>query len=270
MLRLRTIWLAVLVASLTAIPAAAQGQRNLTSQSATQNTGSTTPVLSVYALSDFSDASFAQWVSETVPQVIQPQSWRNAGGVGVLSYHAPSRVLVVYQVPQVQAQVDEFLTNARKAQGSPVSAGRSVKPAADVLRAQHTAPGVLQAVDAVPVTPAPVNPYPVPPQTKQPKHLFHFIIRYEGEGLIDSNVVDFFKYYGDNAGETRAVRGPETNNQPIANMQPIAQAGYPIAVPPLSAMTGILPTQPGFGPIPQATVVAPMPPADGHTEPSRR
>jgi hypothetical protein len=37
------------------------------------------------------------------------------------------------------------------------------------------------------------NAYPVPPPPALPKHLFHFIIRYEGEGIIDQNVVKFAK-----------------------------------------------------------------------------
>jgi hypothetical protein len=49
--------------------------------------------------------------------------------------------------------------------------------------------------------PAPVQPftYPVPPPVAQPKHLFHFIIRYEGAGIIDSNVVRFMKAQNEKA-----------------------------------------------------------------------
>ena len=31
--------------------------------------------------------------------------------------------------------------------------------------------------------------YPVPAPARPPKHLFHFIIRYEGNGVVDENVV---------------------------------------------------------------------------------
>src|SRR5262249_32002953 len=35
--------------------------------------------------------------------------------------------------------------------------------------------------------------YPVPPPLQQPKHLFHLVIRYEGDGIVDSNVADLVK-----------------------------------------------------------------------------
>jgi hypothetical protein len=35
--------------------------------------------------------------------------------------------------------------------------------------------------------------YPVPKCAKQPKHLFHFIIRYEGDGIVDDHVADVIK-----------------------------------------------------------------------------
>src|SRR5438309_2051545 len=35
--------------------------------------------------------------------------------------------------------------------------------------------------------------YPVPAASRAPKHLFHFIIRYEGEGIVDGNVADVLK-----------------------------------------------------------------------------
>ena len=43
--------------------------------------------------------------------------------------------------------------------------------------------------------PEPNLSYPVPAQAKTPKHLFHFIIRYEGEGIIDDNIVKAMKDY---------------------------------------------------------------------------
>jgi hypothetical protein len=48
--------------------------------------------------------------------------------------------------------------------------------------------------------------YPVPPPARQPKHLFHFIIRYEGAGIIDSNVVKFMKAQSE---QKSAVSEPE-------------------------------------------------------------
>ena len=38
--------------------------------------------------------------------------------------------------------------------------------------------------------------YPIPAPAKPPKHLFHLIFRYEGDGLIDQNAVDVCKSCG--------------------------------------------------------------------------
>jgi hypothetical protein len=38
--------------------------------------------------------------------------------------------------------------------------------------------------------------YPIPAPAKTPKHLFHLVIRYEGDGLIDQNTVDVCKSCG--------------------------------------------------------------------------
>jgi hypothetical protein len=162
----------------------------------------------VYALGDLGDdANFGKWIAETIPQVIQPETWKD-GGPGVISYYAPSKILVISHTAAVHAEVDGFLKNMQKAipQEKHGTAAKVVKPAATagVVQAKYAVPNVLQTSDAVPL-----NPYPVPQQAQQPKHLFHFIIRYEGEGLIDANVVNFFKYYGDNSGsEGKSPKSP--------------------------------------------------------------
>src|SRR5438876_1472191 len=59
-----------------------------------------------------------------------------------------------------------------------------------VVPAKHEEPGLLKASNPVPEQ----HPnYLVPGPVRQPKHLFHFIIRYEGEGIIDPNVVEAIK-----------------------------------------------------------------------------
>ena len=65
--------------------------------------------------------------------------------------------------------------------------------------------------------------YPVAAPLKQPKHLFHFIIRYEGEGLIDANVVKFAKAMNsDNA--TRNAQAPYAMPLTVVGDAPSAQA----------------------------------------------
>src|SRR5207244_8912884 len=63
-------------------------------------------------------------------------------------------------------------------------------PETRVMPAAHSAFGPAQG----PVAKVPqAMPYAVPPPVGRPKHLFHFIIRYEGEGIIDSNVAELYK-----------------------------------------------------------------------------
>lgn len=161
-------------------------------------------VCSVYGLADLGeDPGVAQWVADTIPKVIQPATWNCGPKAGALSYHAASRVVVVYHVPEVQAQVEAFLKSLKKS----MPAGK-VETAVGWAKSPS---GVKQANFALTEVPSegPVPlPYPVPNQAKQPKHLFHFIIRYEGEGIIDSNVVELFKSYGDSGGSDTKAPGP--------------------------------------------------------------
>jgi hypothetical protein len=152
----------------------------------------------VYSLSDFgNDPNIGKWIAETIPEVIQPGTWAHEGAQAkhVLRYYGPGKVLVVYHTPGVHAQVAAFLSSLKKAipaerHGGQTAAipGRTVGtliPAGAVVPAKHTEPQL--------VTPAaPAAGYPVP-AAKQPKHLFHFIIRYEGDGIIDTNVADLLK-----------------------------------------------------------------------------
>jgi hypothetical protein len=59
-----------------------------------------------------------------------------------------------------------------------------------------------------------------------PKHLFHFIIRYEGEGIIDSNVVKFAKALQDKVG----VNTPYTCPTPVPSAPvPAPPVGSPLS-----------------------------------------
>jgi hypothetical protein len=65
---------------------------------------------------------------------------------------------------------------------------------------QRLAPGADAASKAVPppTEAAAANhaTYPIPAPAQPPKHLFHLVVRYEGDGLIDQNAVDMCKSCG--------------------------------------------------------------------------
>jgi hypothetical protein len=191
----------------------------------------------VYSLSDLGDdPKICKWIAETIPEMIQPVSWKQADVK--ISFYAPSKILVINNTPAVHAQVEEFLQSMRK----------SVT--------QHKAmPGVMQAQftpDAAPRAFVPTGPsgYPVPTSAQSPKHLFHFIIRYEGAGIIDSNVVKMIKAMK----EEKAASSNESPKPvtPIeASYSPAPVGGMP-PPPPQFGTTG-------FGPVvPNNNFPAPM------------
>lgn len=137
----------------------------------------------VYSLAELGDdPKLCKWIAETIPEMIQPTSWKVKDAK--LSYYAPSKVLVINNTPAVHAQVEEFLQGLRKTLPQKASAKTDDK----VTQAQFALQDTSRPVSAVQTGP---TSYPVPMAPVGPKHLFHFIIRYEGEGLIDSNVAKF-------------------------------------------------------------------------------
>lgn len=172
----------------------------------------------VYALGELcDDSNMCKWISETVPQVIEPGTWgQGETGKPVLTYYALGKTIVVYHTPDTQKKVEAFLGNLKKAmpmpkEGQPVPTGKLPGKNQGVVPAQYSTPSVIQTGDS---TPLPAN-YPVPAQAKPPKHLFHFIIRYEGDGIIDSNVVDFMK----------VQMGQKWNNTPVTGYDPSGPVG---------------------------------------------
>jgi hypothetical protein len=169
----------------------------------------------VYPLSDLGDdPNLCAWVAETIAKVIEPGTWTHAGeegkGKGVLSYYAPGKILVVYHTPVVQTRVRAFLDELKKslpAEGARV-AGKLKKAAREdrgVVPSNYEEPGPAKAAGAVSL---PRSSYPVPARSQQPKHLFHFIIRYEGEGIIDDNVAGVLKeLYGAKQAAREATEG---------------------------------------------------------------
>jgi hypothetical protein len=189
--------------------------------------GSTCKVYSLRDLGD--DPNLCQWIAETIPDVIQPASWKHDGVK--LSYYAPSKILVVNHTSAVHAQVDEFLQNLKKSlPQQKVTANRD-------RRDSGVVPGQFVLKDP----PRPVGPvqtnlasYPVPFPPQAPKHLFHFIIRYEGEGIIDSSVVKFTKALSNasSISTSKDVGAPMVCPTPVPAPQYLsqpAQYGYPPA-----------------------------------------
>ena len=153
-----------------------------TPSKSTKPADASTPMTKVYSLSDLGDdPNLCKWIAETIPQMIQPGSWGDGEAKKSLSYYGPGKVLVICHTPAVHAQVEEFIQGLKKA-----------LPA----RGAHTSqvmPAQFQAPDGPRVGPvvSAAQAYPIPYPPQSPKHLFHFIIRYEGEGIVDSNVVKF-------------------------------------------------------------------------------
>jgi hypothetical protein len=63
--------------------------------------------------------------------------------------------------------------------------------------------------------------YPIPAPAKPPKHLFHFVIRYEGDGLIDQSAVEACKSCLSQAAKeeaTKASNKPAPAKSPGSNL----------------------------------------------------
>jgi hypothetical protein len=128
------------------------------------------------------------WIASTIPQVIQPGSWNS-----VVCYNEELKVIVVSHTPAVHAQVEEFLRNMRKAvpQGQPTPSTLTMP----VVKNQSVVPAGYTQLNRTPEPAQASKPsnYPIPAPLQQPKHLFHLVIRYEGEGAVDAAVSDLVK-----------------------------------------------------------------------------
>ncbi len=169
-----------------------RSQHLITAEERTAREAAATPTCKVYSLAELGDdPKLCKWIAETIPEMIQPATWKQ--GDAKLSYYAPSKILVINNTPAVHAQVDEFLQSMRKTLPQKVAA---TKIDAQVMPAQFQLQDSSRPVGAVQTGPA---SYPVPISPVGPKHLFHFIIRYEGEGIIDANVAKFAKALSEGA-----------------------------------------------------------------------
>jgi hypothetical protein len=184
-------------------------------------------ICTIYSLSDLGDdPQIGQWLLEGICGTIEPGTW-NTNGQYCLSYCAPKKLLLVKHRPAVQAEVKAFLNKVRQAANGKEAAKGEPEPT--VRQAILFAPNPAPAYGpARPSQPGPLG-YPVPAPTHQPKHLFHFIIRYEGEGVIDNNVAEMLKKMN--------VKVDTANNAGPA----------PVCAP---AVPGPLPAPPLSGPVP--------------------
>lgn len=200
-----------------------------------------TPAYVIYSLADMGgDPDLGSWVASTIPEVIDPVTWKGAAS---LRYYPPKNILVVYHTPAVQAKVAGFLKDLKKSmprgKTAPRTAGRVA--AQGVVPAGYMTPALLRTSGPAPES----NPsYLVPAPVRPPKHLFHFIIRYEGEGIIDENVVKLWRIQcaqdkkvltgtikdglGDPTHSTEKVDAPDADKKPKKD----AESGPPTVLPP--------------------------------------
>jgi len=243
----------------------------------------------IYKLDELGDdLDLGKWNAETIPEVIEPGTWK---GQGVLRYYGPKKILVIYHTAAVQAKVDGFLksvkTSTPTAKAKTLSARKSSARDQGIVPAQYRAPASLTTSNAVP---EPTSSYPVATPVRQPKHLFHFIIRYEGDGIIDDNVVKFMKaqYQSEKSKSTGApvvstnVLGAAVGaglgivSPPTVSYAPSPVCPAPsLATPPVGRTGAELPSAPATsgvstnaGSLSSATVIRPSSPASTPVAPA--
>jgi hypothetical protein len=201
----------------------------------------------VYSLSDLGDdPSVGLWVADTLLKLMDSGAWRGEGsGRWLLNYHPQSRVLVVHHTPVVQAKIESFLRDVKKALPQSARSG----PEMQVIQAGGTAPAVVRP--SGPAAPAYLSgppAYIVPGPKQQPKHLFHFIIRYEGDGLGEAGPVDDDKtspgkspVVAESAGQAMCRSLAEMAGVPFAS-----RATAPLSLPPAALAPMPLVNDPGI------------------------
>lgn len=160
----------------------------------------------VYALDNLTarsaDPSLGEWVTKTIPEVIDPGSWSTQGGSGKLGYYPQGKLLVVSHEAAVQTKVSAFLDNLKNA--LPTKRAASEKP-----RDKYAVvPARLTSRDMDPDLPSPepiVVPYFEPARhyghlllegvsvKENQLKLKKFSIVYRGDGLIDETLAKLIK-----------------------------------------------------------------------------
>lgn len=212
----------------------------------------------IYSLTDLGyDAHLGKWIAQTVPEMIEPSSWQGRGGMGNIRYYEPKNILLVKQTKAIQKKVDSLLKDLKASmpKASIRSSAGKTTPYAAVVPADYREPALLRA--STPATEP--SSYPVPATAKLPKHLFHFIIRYEGDGIIDDNVVKFMKAQLQGAKSPVSVSIPSASYIPGPPTPPVCVPGAPCVVNGMPPTPGsyAVPATPYNGPIPTATPVPP-------------
>jgi hypothetical protein len=206
----------------------------------------------IYALDEMGvDPGFGEWIAQTISEVIATGTWK---GPGVIRYYAPKNILVVCHTPAVQAKVEEFLKDMRKslpeAKTANAASRKIAPPDREVVPAAYRAPASLKASRP---TVEPSLSYPIPAQAKAPKHLFHFIVRYEGEGIIDDSVVKVMKSYFQAEKKASAAATPVTAYG-AAPAAPVAGSPAPVCLPAAPPADYVTPYP---SPEPRATALPP-------------
>ncbi len=190
----------------------------------------------IYALSDHGfDADLGKWIAETLKEMVEPRSWQ---GSCSLRYYAPKNILVINNSSAVHAKIDNFLKEVKTKMPKEKTAHTKTtkNPPRDLV-----VPAAYRQVNLPPEPSA----YPVPAPVKTPKHLFHFLIRYEGEGIIDDNVVKYMKVQNQaeksekksennstsGFGASPPLRGGETTNSDKSNSGHGWSNDAPAAIP---------------------------------------
>lgn len=190
----------------------------------------------IYSLSDMGyDLDLGKWTAAMVTEMVEPSSWKGQGGTGLIRYYAPKNTLLVKQSKSVQSKVRDFLESVKASMPKEWATRFASKktPHAGVVPADYREPALLHTS-----SPASEPSYPVPAAVKPPKHLFHFIIRYEGDGIIDDNVVKFMK------AQLQGAKSP-------ISVAPTTGAYIPCA-PPVPAGGSVMPPQPSYASSPGA------------------
>jgi hypothetical protein len=117
-------------------------------------------------------------------------------------------VLVIHHTSAAHAKVEAFLRDVKKSM--PAEGARSAATkhgmTGGVMHAMHTSP--VRTADPMAVG----SSYLIPPPQGQPKHLFHLILRYEGDGASDASPTGALRDLFGTLGLT-ATDGPAKDNE---------------------------------------------------------
>ena len=143
-------------------------------------------VCKIYQLRDYFESDeVCEWIADTIADVIQPGTWKvqNPDQRGTVVHNPKVGVMIVYHTPAAHMEIETFLANMKTTIRSADETMRRMpaKPS-NVVPAQFTPASVPAAPVAKNDAIGPSG-YPIAAPLQQPKHLFHFIVRYEGSGI---------------------------------------------------------------------------------------